>query len=69
MATEWKSQVGGGKFAIQFETDNRELYKLVEKACQIAMDEAELARLRKERKVDVSKLEKTTYDIICGEEL
>ena len=68
MATEWKSQVGGGTYAIQFETDNRDLYKLVEKACQIAMDEAELARLRKEREVGVSELEKTTLDILCGEE-
>ena len=66
MATEWKSQVGGGKYAIQFETDNRDLYKLVERACQIAMDEVELARLRK---VVMSKTEITTGgDNCCGEE-
>lgn len=38
MAIEWKARIGGGKYAIQFETDNREYYKLVEKACQKAID-------------------------------
>ena len=38
MATEWKSQQGEGKFALQFETDDVQKYKLVEKAAQMAMD-------------------------------
>ena len=38
MATEWKSQQGEGKFALQFETDCQEKYRLVEKAAQMAMD-------------------------------
>ena len=45
--TGWNSQQGGGKYAIQFETDDRDLYKLVEKACQIAMDQEELSKLRR----------------------
>lgn len=39
MATSWNSQQGEGKFAIQFETTRKDLYKLVEKACQKAIDE------------------------------
>ena len=48
--TGWNSQQGGGKYALQFETDDRDLYKLVEKACQLAMDQAELAKLRKQNR-------------------
>ena len=36
--TEWKSQQGKGGFALQFETDDIQKYKLVEKASQMAMD-------------------------------
>ena len=38
MATEWKSQQGDGKYCLQFETDNKESYLLVEKAAQMAVD-------------------------------
>jgi MinD superfamily P-loop ATPase len=38
MATEWKSQQGDGKYCLQFETDNKERYLLVEKAAQMAVD-------------------------------
>ncbi len=38
MATSWKSQQGDGEYALQFETDNKEKYKLVEKAAQMAVD-------------------------------
>ena len=38
MSTEWKSQQGEGKFALQFETDDVQKYKLVEKAAQMAID-------------------------------
>lgn len=38
MATSWKSQQGNGEYSLQFETDNKEKYKLVEKAAQMAMD-------------------------------
>lgn len=38
MATSWKSQQGNGEYRLQFETDNEEKYKLVEKAAQMAMD-------------------------------
>ncbi len=36
--TSWKSQTGNGAYAIQFETSNYALYKMVEKACQKAID-------------------------------
>lgn len=40
MSTSWNGQIcnGEGKYYIQFETDNKKLYRLVEKACQNAMD-------------------------------
>ena len=38
MSTEWKSQQGDGKYSLQFETDDREKYLLVEKAAQSVMD-------------------------------
>lgn len=38
MATEWKSQQADGVFYLQFETDNAEKYRLVEKAAQMAID-------------------------------
>lgn len=37
MATEWKSQQGDGKYALQFETDDREKYMLVENAAHMAV--------------------------------
>ena len=38
MATEWNAQIGGGKYNLQFETNRRDLYKIVEKACESVMD-------------------------------
>jgi hypothetical protein len=38
MSTSWKSQQSKGRYALQFETDDKEKYKLVEKAAQMAMD-------------------------------
>ena len=37
----WNGQIGEGKFALQFETNDRDLYKMVEKACQSAVDAAD----------------------------
>lgn len=38
MATSWKSQMRKGKYALQFETDDIEKYKLVEKSAKMAVD-------------------------------
>ena len=38
MATSWNGQINPDNYRIQFETTNKDLYKLVEKACQMAMD-------------------------------
>ena len=40
MSTSWNGQIcnSEGKYYIQFETDNKELYRLVESTCQTAMD-------------------------------
>ena len=59
--TGWNSQQGGRKYAIQFETDDRDLYKLVEKACQLAMDQVELRKLRKKETPTECTHEATLY--------
>lgn len=38
MATSWKSQQGDGMYSLQFETDDIDKYRLVEKAAQMAVD-------------------------------
>lgn len=38
MSTWWNSQQGEGEYSLQFETDNREKFRLVEKAAQMAID-------------------------------
>ena len=38
MATSWNGQMNPGNYRIQFETTNKDLYKLVENACKMAMD-------------------------------
>ena len=37
--TGWNGQMMNGEYRIQFETNHKDLYKMVEKACQMAMDE------------------------------
>ena len=37
MATSWKSQQSNGEYALQFETDSKEKYRLVEKAAMMAV--------------------------------
>jgi hypothetical protein len=55
MPTSWKSQIGGGVFRIQFETNNFNYYKMVEKVCQKAIDEADKER-EKAREVQMRTL-------------
>ena len=38
MATEWKSQQSVGDYRLQFQTDDKEKFKFVEKAAQMAVD-------------------------------
>lgn len=49
MATGWNAQIGGGKYALQFETDRKDLFKTVEAACHNVMDRVEYERLKKEQ--------------------
>lgn len=48
MNASWNGQICKDKnqYSIQFETDDYECYKMVEKACQKAMDEAEKERMK-----------------------
>ena len=43
--TSWNSQSGEGMYSVQFETDDRELYKIVETACKEAIDRSREKRL------------------------
>lgn len=45
MNTSYKAQINNaeGKYSIQFETSNYEYFKLVEKACQKAIDKRDKA--------------------------
>lgn len=47
MSTEWRARIAKTDYSIQFDTDNKDLYLLVEKACQKAVDKAD----KKERKI------------------
>lgn len=38
MGTSWKAQLGDGAYCLQFQTDDKEKYKFVEKAAQMVMD-------------------------------
>ena len=49
MSTYWKARIAKDDYSIQFDTDKKDLYKLVEKACQKAQDKAD--KDRKERKI------------------
>lgn len=47
MPTVWKAQIAKNDYSIQFDTDNKDLYKLVEKACQKAVDKADKNKTEK----------------------
>lgn len=38
MSTGYNAQIGGGKYKLQFETDNQRLFKFIEMAVQMAVD-------------------------------
>lgn len=38
MATSWKAQQSNGEYALQFETDDKQKYNLVEKVAMMAVD-------------------------------
>lgn len=44
--TSWKSQVGGGKYCLQFETTDYEKYKAIEKVAQKMIDKSRKERMK-----------------------
>lgn len=46
MGTSWKSQIGQGKYCLQFETTDYEKYKAVEKAAQKMIDKSDKERTK-----------------------
>lgn len=53
--TSWKSQIGQGKYCLQFETNDYKKYKEVEKVAQRMIDKADKERT-KERAMQMSTL-------------
>ena len=49
MSTEWRARIAKNDYSIQFDADNKDLYLLVEKACQKAVYKAD--KDKKERKI------------------
>lgn len=49
MTISWKAQQGEGKYSLQFETNHKEEYKLVEKAAQMAVDGKTIADITEVR--------------------
>ena len=44
--TSWKSQIGKGKYCLQFETTDYEKYKAIEKVAQKMVDKAAKERTK-----------------------
>ena len=44
--TSWKSQIGQGKYCLQFETNDYKKYKEVEKVAQKMIDKADKERTK-----------------------
>lgn len=72
MSTEWKSQQTDGKYSLQFETDNKETYKLMEKSAQMIIDGkftvvTEIRHGKWENMTDVDSAYLNTYRCsVCG---
>ena len=51
--TYWNARICHGEmsYSIQFETDKYEYYKMVEKACQDAVDKSDKAREKARKKI------------------
>ena len=69
MATCWQSQQTNGEYSLQFETDNKEKYKLVEKAAQMAVDGKTIADVAEVRHGEWIEWYPPKEYIITGEEL
>lgn len=62
MSTSYNAQIGGGKYKLQFETDNQRLFKCVEKVVQLAVDSD---CVRKQRKINKCMEQTHTESLNC----
>ena len=62
MSREWWARIAKDDYSIQFDTDNKDLYLLVEKACQKAVDKAD--KDKKERKIGFWRKRRNNYEKI-----
>ena len=56
MATEFNTQVGNGKYCLQFETDNKEHYLLMQSAARRCIDRAHMTNADKIRSITDTEL-------------
>ena len=56
MATEFNTQVGNGKYCLQFETDNKEHYLLMQSAARRCIDRAHMTNADRVRAMNAEQL-------------
>ena len=62
MATEFNTQVGNGKYCLQFETDNKEHYLLMQSAARRCIDRAHITNADRIRAMSDEELAKLLLD-------
>ena len=66
MATGFNTQVGNGEYRLQFETDNREYYLLMQSTARRCVDGAHMTNAQKIRSMsDEELLEVLDYELGC----
>lgn len=63
MATEFNTQVGNGKYCLQFETDNKEHYLLMQSAARRCIDRAHMTNADRIRSMSDEELAECLFEI------
>lgn len=63
MATEFNTQVGNGEYRLQFETDNKEHYLLMQSAARRCIDRAHMTNADRIRSMSDEELAMCLYEI------
>ena len=63
MAIEFNTQVGNGKYCLQFETDNKEHYLIMQSAARRCIDHAHMTNADRIRAMSDEELAMCVYEI------
>ena len=66
MATEFNTQVGNGKYCLQFETDNKEHYLLMQSAARRCIDRAHMTNADRIRSMSDEELDCFLHKVTYG---